>query len=140
MDHRSSIILRYRLGIIARMMQLRVPGAIGIILGLITADALAQQQPVPHPSIGAGRRLALDVCSACHIVADDQIKKPGMQPPAPSFRSIADRPNINAQSLRTFLLKTHVTFNTPPNMPSMLLSEKEATVVSEYILSLKNGE
>jgi mono/diheme cytochrome c family protein len=86
-----------------------------------------------------GKRLALDNCAACHVVSFDQSAPPTLQPNAPSFVSIANDPRLTAESLRKFVTSVHANGPTPPNMPSMLLSDDEATVVIAYILSLKKA-
>ena len=86
----------------------------------------------------AGRQLALGVCASCHVVSADQAAPPKMKPPAPSFRQIAIRPGVTVKSIRHFLLTTHKTLRTPPEMPSLLLTDEEASAAAEYIVSLRN--
>jgi hypothetical protein len=74
------------------------------------------------------------------VVSPTEAAEPKLQPPAPSFVAIANRPGTTETSLHTFLLTTHETLKTPPNMPSMLLSDDEATAVTSYILSLKTPQ
>ena len=73
------------------------------------------------------------------MVAFDQAEPPVLQPKAPSFVSIANDPRLTAQSLRKFVTNVHANGPTPPNMPTMLLSDDEATVVIAYIESLKKA-
>jgi len=109
-----------------------------IIFSWLLANSAIAQQSVPGNTVQAGERLAIDDCAACHMVSSRQPRPPIMQPPAPSFRAIANRPNTTAKSLRAFILTTHTTLQTPPNMPSTLLSDNEATAAVAYILSLKS--
>ena len=84
-----------------------------------------------------GRRLALQACAACHVVSSDQVGPPILDPPAPTFVTIAQSRDTTAKSIRHFLLTTHRTLKTSANMPSMLLSQEEAAASAAYILSLK---
>jgi mono/diheme cytochrome c family protein len=104
--------------------------------GLLASPARAQTS-AGGGDVQAGQRLAADVCSNCHMVSLAQAAQPKLRPPAPSFIAIANRPGVTAASLRAFLLTTHKTMRTPPNMPSMLLSDDEAASAAAYILSLR---
>ena len=95
------------------------------------------QAPSAKSDREVGQNLASGVCAACHVVSPTMAAAPKLQPPAPSFMTIANRPGVTAKSLRKFLLTTHASLKTPPNMPSMLLSDDEASALAEYILSLK---
>jgi cytochrome c1 len=86
--------------------------------------------------VQAGRRVALLVCYACHVVAPDQHDAPTLTPPAPSFESIAQRPNISAESLQRFLATTHRDASNPRAMPNPELIDSYARQVASYILSL----
>ena len=67
-----------------------------------------------------GSTLARRWCTGCHVVSHDQIKGTDI---APSFASIAERPDFNAEKVASFLLEPH------PKMPNMALSP-------EYTLTL----
>jgi mono/diheme cytochrome c family protein len=95
------------------------------------------QQPTAGADVETGRLLALNVCTECHVVSSDQPEPPVLHPPAPGFREIANRRGTTAKSLRTFLLTTHKTLETPPDMPRMWLNDDEVASVVTYILSLK---
>jgi mono/diheme cytochrome c family protein len=95
------------------------------------------QQPAAGADVESGRLLALTACTECHVVSSDQPEPPVLRPAAPSFREIANRRGATAKSLRAFLLTTHKTLETPPNMPRMWLYEDDVTSVVAYILSLK---
>jgi mono/diheme cytochrome c family protein len=60
-----------------------------------------------------GSTLAQRWCTGCHVVSGDQIKGTDI---APSFASIAERPDYNVEKLASFLLEPH------PKMPNMALS------------------
>jgi mono/diheme cytochrome c family protein len=106
----------------------------------LSLGILPEADPPASTSVQAGKTLALNVCSACHVVSPAEAAQPKLQPPAPSFPDIANRPGTTAESLRAFLLTTHATLKTPPNMPGMLLSDDEATAAANYILSLKTQQ
>ncbi len=84
-----------------------------------------------------GKRLALDTCAACHVVSSDQPDQPMLEPRAPSFVAIANEPGVTANGLRQFVMTVHKTLRTPPNMPTMILSDDESAVIVAYILGLK---
>jgi len=94
-----------------------------IALGLLTASAL----PATAQDIEAGRQLAFQWCSSCHATGD----RPAGNDAAPSFRSIAQRPDVTRLSLTVFLGTPH------HRMPDYSLTRQEIADVSAYILSMK---
>ncbi len=77
----------------------------------------------------AGRRLAENVCSACHVIAPDHVS--GTDVDAPAFYDLATKPRVTALSLRVFLQSPH------ERMPDLHLDRDETDNVIAYILSLK---
>ena len=71
-----------------------------------------------------GSTLAQRWCTGCHIVSGDQIKGTDI---APSFASIAERPDYNVEKLASFLLEPH------PKMPNMALGPEETRDISAFI-------
>jgi hypothetical protein len=71
------------------------------------------------------------------VAASDQRFMPVLQPPAPSFDSIAQRNDTNADSLRTFITTTHRGLDHPKGMPNPYLADYQITQVVAYILSLR---
>ena len=71
-----------------------------------------------------GSTLAQRWCTACHVVSDDQVKGTDS---APSFASIAERPDFDAKQVADFLLQPH------PKMETMSLSRDDANDLSAYI-------
>jgi mono/diheme cytochrome c family protein len=63
-------------------------------------------------------------CTGCHVVSGDQVKGTDL---APSFASIAERPDYNVEKLASFLLEPH------PKMPNMALSPEDAKDISAFI-------
>ena len=110
-------------------------GILGAALGL-AGTALAQVPPADQVSVGAS--LARQTCASCHIVAADQTTVTRSRDNAPNFATVAQRPDVSAQSLRQFLSTTHTTIRTPSTMPAPQLTEDQTTVLISYILSLRN--
>jgi hypothetical protein len=57
------------------------------------------KEPADRGNADVGRKLALDACTGCHLVSDDQRFPPLLKGP-PSFREIANGPNVTAASLQ----------------------------------------
>lgn len=74
----------------------------------------------------AGEKVARLWCANCHTVAADQAVG---SPDAPSFASLANRPDITADGLSVFLVNPH------PPMPDMNLTRDEIADVIAYIMS-----
>lgn len=98
-----------------------------IAAAILLARAACAQDLPGDPA--AGRIFALQTCSGCHLVAEDQ--PDGRIAEAPGFREVAERPGLTAQALFAFLQAPH------PTMPSLVLSPEEADDVIAYILSLR---
>lgn len=93
----------------------------GVLLpGLAVADSM---------DVSAGRNLALQWCSNCHVVAKGQAQ--AATDSAPSFFAVANDPSTTEAGLRAFLGTPH------PTMPNIALSRDETTDLIDYILSLK---
>lgn len=71
-----------------------------------------------------GSTLAQRWCTGCHVVSADQAKGTDI---APSFASIAARPEFNVEKIASFLLEPH------PKMPNMALSPEEAKDIGAFI-------
>lgn len=78
------------------------PGIARVLLAgpLIGAAALVAPAAGQSADPANGRRLALKICTACHVVAPDQELPPSSRKPAPSFAAIARRPGITVASLQ----------------------------------------
>jgi cytochrome c len=114
--------------------------AVFIALAHFLAAEAGAQESAASADAREGQRLALKICTACHLVSPDQPYQPVLRPPASSFAAIANRPATSAQSLRKFLLTTHATLQTPSNMPNPQLTDDQAAAVVSYILSLKKRD
>ena len=84
-----------------------------------------------------GHDLATVACSNCHQVAVDQRAAPLLARPAPSFDSIAQRSDINADVLEHFIITTRRSVDHPADMPNQYLLEYQVQEVVTYILSLR---
>lgn len=99
------------------------------------------QAQTPHKAaIARGDHVARLVCSACHVVATGQEFPPMLEPPAPSFADIANRPGMTAKTIRHFILTTHWDQKTiPMTMPNLMLMPEDASALAVYIMSLKKN-
>jgi mono/diheme cytochrome c family protein len=71
-----------------------------------------------------GANLAQRWCASCHMLSTSKSVEIDH---SPSFASIAQRSDFNAEKLAFLLLEPH------PKMPNMSLSRKEAEDISAYI-------
>jgi mono/diheme cytochrome c family protein len=108
------------------------------VLGIfsVLATAISAQATAAEGNAQAGREVALISCTGCHVVASDQPFKPVYPEKLPDFKTIANKPNTTAASLRHFL-------ETLPEVPKRsqmgdpLLSSADLRDVVAYILSLR---
>lgn len=84
-----------------------------------------------------GHRLAIMVCAFCHVAAPDQASMPILNPPAPSFESIAQRSDISAEWLEKFISTTHRGLDNPSGMPNPSLLDYQVKQVTAYLLSFR---
>jgi len=101
-----------------------------------TATGRAQAPAVPG-DIDAGRNVAINTCSICHVAAADQPFAPMLLHPAPNFRDLANRRSTSADSLRHFLTTTHMDLATAEGMPNPMLTDDQLRDVIAYLLSLR---
>jgi len=101
---------------------------------LAKAESLSREELVSQ-----GRKFAVLVCAACHVVATDQRSPPILRTPGPTFDAIANKPETTETSLRTFLLTTHGKVINPPGMPNPELADYQMNEVIAYILSLRRN-
>ena len=99
--------------------------------------AVRAQQASQADEVTQGHRLAVEICSICHLAAPDQTHQPMLKPPGPPFTSIAQRPDISAQSLTKFITTTHRGLDNPAGMPNPDLADYQVKEVVAYILSLR---
>jgi mono/diheme cytochrome c family protein len=117
-------------------MTVRIASAWLVAFGVAAGSALAQKANVTD-DVQQGQRIAMLICSNCHIVARDQPSEPMLRPPAPSFESIARRSTTSTDSVRTFLATTHRDVSNPEGMPNTRLLDRQIRQVAAYLLSLR---
>ncbi len=103
---------------------------------VLAASAFAEQ-PATADDVRAGRALSLKLCTPCHVVSSDQELPPILRPPAPSFRTIANRPGTSDESLRRFLTRTHAGLRDVGGMPNPQLTEDQVREAAAFIMSLR---
>jgi mono/diheme cytochrome c family protein len=119
-----------------------------MLIGAILAAGAAQTPPQPNRQTSAtsaeaarieeGHRLALELCSVCHVVAPDQVSAPELRNPGPPFRDVANRPDTTCASLRMTLTTTHSSSTPPFSMPNPHLTEGQLRDMVGYILSMRD--
>ncbi|SFV30051.1 hypothetical protein SAMN04488557_1398 [Hyphomicrobium facile] len=78
-----------------------------------------------------GRTFALDHCSECHAVKENEALSPNAG--APSFTSVANTSGMTGLALSAWLDTAH------PTMPNFILSKQDRDDVIAYIISLKRN-
>ena len=114
--------------------------AASIAVANLVAPGVRAQEAAAGADQREGLSIALSICATCHVASPEQAGQPILQPPAPSFLTIANRPGLTAESLRTYVLTTHTSLNAPHNMPNPQLSEDQARAVVGYLLSLRKKQ
>lgn len=99
----------------------------------------AQTKPVDGSDVVAGRTLAMQACTSCHVVAADQpympIYKGAIHPP--DFKDIANKPNVDAAWLRSYLASLPV-IPKYAQMANVDLTEEQMRDVSAFIMTLRD--
>lgn len=114
--------------------------AILVITGFLAlAPARAQQAGGVSDDLKKGHYLAVVMCSNCHVISPDQSIEPTLQPPAPSFESIAQRSSTSSAALGAFLATTHRNIGNSAGMPNPELIDFQMRQVEAYVLSLRNS-
>jgi mono/diheme cytochrome c family protein len=98
---------------------------------LVTCGPAFAAKHSPSEAAAAGHRIAIDVCSGCHVVAEHQPNDPLPTQRVPSFQEIADDPKSTRASLRHFITTTHWDETIiPVTMPNQLLVDPETDDVA----------
>jgi len=106
-----------------------------IAIAADTANAANAKKPADRGNADAGRDLAVEACTGCHVVSADQPFAPLIKGP-PDFREIANRPNVNAASLR----RTIAALPLVPRKGGMAnphLTDDQLADVAAYIMTLR---
>lgn len=110
---------------------------IAAFVGFAAPARATDAAPTSAELVASGRSFALKVCWACHIVAADQIQKPILTHPGPSFLVIAQRSDLSDATLRGFLSSHSEMLGGKPGMPNPRLADYQIDEVVAYIESLK---
>jgi cytochrome c1 len=109
---------------------------LGALSALSAASARAEDQPATD-DVSAGRALSLRLCTPCHVVLPDQETAPILDPPAPSFRSIANQRDLTPDKLNRFLAETHSSMRNLRSMPNPQLNADQIRQAVAFLTSLK---
>src|SRR5277367_462893 len=101
-----------------------MPFRILLLIFWMTGSSAWGQVVGTTDDVQKGHHLAILLCEGCHLVAPDQPYAPTfLQPAAPSFQSIAQRPDTTVDSLRKFLTTTYQGPDNPNGMPNPGLAD-----------------
>ena len=114
-----------------------VGGSTWIVVFWMTVGPALSQENNTTEEVRKGHHLASMLCASCHIAAHDQPYEPTLDPPAPSFESIAQRKDLDAASLQNFLNTTHQGLDNPKGMPFPNLADFQVKAIVAYLLSLR---
>jgi mono/diheme cytochrome c family protein len=106
-----------------------------LFVSLLAIAAANAQKPADRGDADAGRDLAEQACTGCHIVSADQPFPPLLKG-APDIREIANRPNVTAASLR----RTIAALPLVPRKGRMAnphLTDDQLADVAAYIMTLR---
>ena len=114
-------------------------GLVWLLIALLYGAACPAwgQESANSDDVRKGHELAIMICANCHVAARDQPVKPIRQPPARSFKSIAQRQNINADSVQAFLTTAHKGLDNPKGMPNPEMLDYQDGAGDSYLLSLR---
>ena len=95
-----------------------------VAFGMTVCSAWGQENDKME-DLRQGHQLAVLLCA------------PDLNPPAPSFVSIAQQKHLDADSLKNFLTTTHRGLDNPKGMPDLSLANSQIKQIITYILSLR---
>lgn len=113
----------------------RLMAVLLVSLVAIAAEPANAKKPSDRGDADAGRDLALEACTGCHVVSNNQPFAPLLKG-SPDFREIANRPNVTAASLRRTITEL-------PQVPrkgrmaNPLLTDDQLADVTAYIMTLR---
>jgi mono/diheme cytochrome c family protein len=87
--------------------------------------------PPVDPAVYRGAAVAAQVCAQCHDVSGAATA--GQTFSAPSFTSVANRPDMTAAKLETWLTSLH------PSMPNYAFSATAVKDLVAYVMSLRQS-
>jgi mono/diheme cytochrome c family protein len=104
-----------------------------VVVAALAGAAANAQNAAKSNHVRIGREFAIANCSECHVVVPRRWT-PARPSGPPDFDQIADMPGVTRIALLAFLRSPH------PTMPNLILSDRKAGNVIDYILSLKRPE
>lgn len=107
---------------------------LSLLLLLTPGAALAAETPAE-----AGRALAQEICAACHDIGHDGGMAPIMNPPAPSFATLARKHKLDATHLRALLAEPHGRNAGDTKMPNPMLADYQIDALVAYLRSTRLG-
>jgi len=113
--------------------------AVVIAFAMGVAPGTVAQNRLPGGNAGAGRALALQACTGCHVVVPDQPFKPVYvgSPRPPDFKNIANKSNVTTASLEHFL-GSLPTIPQDSKMANPDLTSQEIKDVAAFIVTLRD--
>ena len=116
-----------------------------LFVAFLTIAACSTLAPAQGQQVGSvaddvlnGHHLAIVMCSSCHVVGPDQLIGPILQPPAPSFDSVAQRRTTSAATIQAFLATTHRDISKAAGMPNPELADFQIRQLAAFMLSLRS--
>lgn len=103
--------------------------AVAVACVFFAASSPALSQGLNDDPVARGLVLARAWCMTCHVIGEEN--QPSALDGAPSFPSLAQRPDFSTGMLAVALLRPH------PVMPKMELSRRDVRALAAYIEQLK---
>lgn len=101
----------------------------GVVGALAVALPASAQQQEEEGDPAAGRELALELCTACHIVGPEQVGSDA----APPFAAIAKDPEITMDEMHGWGGPGH------PVLPELALTPQQTADINAYLDRLRAG-
>src|SRR3974390_1134107 len=95
---------------------------LGFACAIATSSSYGAPAPY-NPDPVNGHKLALLICSACHVVGPDQKRPPMLRAPAVSFASLAQKTSTRYEGVRDFITTTHEDATHREAMPNPMLPD-----------------
>ncbi|CAM5766572.1 hypothetical protein LMIY3S_01867 [Labrys miyagiensis] len=106
---------------------------------LLAPLSAPRSQQAPEDQVANGRRLALMICGACHVVASDPANIPILDPPAQDLQVRARRSVLPEAVLRQMLTSDHSKVGPGEAMPNPQLVDYQIDAIIAYFQSLRGN-
>jgi mono/diheme cytochrome c family protein len=113
----------------------RLMAVLVVLVLAIAADSANAKKSADHGDADAGRDLAVQACTGCHVVSADQPFAPLLKG-APDFQEIANRPNVTAALLRRTIAALPLVLR-KGRMANPHLTDDQLADVATYIMTLR---